>query len=118
MTFNLMTFAFKYEYVSALEGVLNGSSRDTLIFEVEIKSALEVTMGLHLKMHMVVRLLVQKSSNNNLIKGELEETLYVALEGATKISLEELQKIAKKSEKMHLTLLLMVHLTMQSRVHL
>ena len=75
-------------------------------------------MGLHLKMHMVVRLLVQKSANNNLIKGELEETLYVALEGATKISLEELQKIAKKSEKMHLTLLLMVHLTMQSRVHL
>ena len=44
-------------------------------------------MGLHLKMHMVVRLLVQKSSNNNLIKGELEETLYVALEGATKTSL-------------------------------
>ena len=40
-----------------------------------------------LEMHMVVRLLVQKSSNNNLIKGELEETLYVALEGATKTSL-------------------------------
>ena len=37
-------------------------------------------------MHMVVHLLAQKSSQNNSIEGELEEALYVALEGAPKIS--------------------------------
>ena len=56
-------------------------------FEVEIKGALEITTELRLKIHMVVHLLVQKSSQNNSIKGEFEETLYVALEGAPKISL-------------------------------
>ena len=30
---------------------------------------------------------MQKSSQNNSIKGELEEAIYVALEGAPKISL-------------------------------
>ena len=44
-------------------------------------------MEFHLKMYMVLRLLVQKSSQNNPIKGELEKTFYVALEGAPKISL-------------------------------
>ena len=44
-------------------------------------------MEFHLKMYMVLRLLVQKSSQNNPIKGELEKALYVALEGAPKISL-------------------------------
>ena len=38
-------------------------------------------------MHMMVHLLVQKSSQNNSIKGELEEAHYVALEGAPKILL-------------------------------
>ena len=38
-------------------------------------------------MHMVVNLLAQMSSDKNLIKGGLEEALYVALEGAPKISL-------------------------------
>ena len=56
-------------------------------FEVEIKGALEITIELRLKIHMVVHLLVQKSSQNNSIKGEFEETLHVALEGAPKISL-------------------------------
>ena len=56
-------------------------------FEVEIKGGLEITIELRLKIHMVVHLLVQKSSQNNSIKGESEETLYVALEGAPKISL-------------------------------
>ena len=36
---------------------------------------------------MVVHLLARKSSPNNSIKGELGEALYVALEGAPKISL-------------------------------
>ena len=44
-------------------------------------------MEFHLKMYMVLRLLVQKSSQNNPIKVELEKALYVALEGAPKISL-------------------------------
>ena len=48
---------------------------------------------------MVGNLLVQKSSQNNSIKDELEEALYVALEGAPKISLHEAQKIAKKCEQ-------------------
>ena len=87
LTIYLMTFALKYEHVSAIEGASDGLSEDTLTFEVEIKSALEVTMEFHLKMYMVLRLLAQKSSQNNPIKGELEKTLYVALEGAPKISL-------------------------------
>ena len=85
MTFCLMTFAFKYELVSAVGGGSDGLSEVTPKFEVEIKGALEVTIELHLKMHMVVRLFVQMSSQNNSVKDELEETLYVALEGATKI---------------------------------
>ena len=35
----------------------------------------------------LVCLSVQKSSRNNLIKGELKETLHVALEGGSKITL-------------------------------
>ena len=70
LTIYLMTFALKYEHVSAIEGASDGSSEDTPTFEVEIKSALEVTMEFHLKMYMVLRLLAQKSSQNNPIKGE------------------------------------------------
>ena len=40
-----------------------------------------------MKMHMALHLLAQKSSDNNSIKGKLEEALYVALEGAPKILL-------------------------------
>ena len=87
LTFCLITFALKYEHVTAVEGAPDGSFENTPTFEVEIKRALEVTIELHLKMDKVVHLLVQKSSQNNSIKGELEETLYVALEGAPKISL-------------------------------
>ena len=62
---------------------------------------------------------MQKSSKNNSIKGRLEEPLYIALEGAPKIPLEEAQKIVKNLKKnMHLTLHLMVHLPMQSRLNL
>ena len=46
---------------------------------------IEVTIELRLKMFMVVHCLVQKSTQNDSIKVELEETLYVALEGAPKI---------------------------------
>ena len=67
--------------------------------DVEIKGTLEVTIELQLKIHMVVRLLVQKSSQNNLIKGILQEALYVALESAPKISFSEARKIVKKCEE-------------------
>ena len=62
LTFYLMTFARKYEHVSAVEGAPDRSSKDTPTFEIEIKNALENTIELHLKMHMVVHLLVQKTS--------------------------------------------------------
>ena len=84
LTFCLITFALKYEHVTAVEGAPDGSFENTPTFEVKIKGAREVT---RLKMDKVVHLLVQKSSQNNSIKGELEEALYVALEGAPKISL-------------------------------
>ena len=42
---------------------------------------------MQLKMHMVMHSLVQKSARNDSIKRELEEALYVALEGVPKISL-------------------------------
>ena len=82
-----MTFAFKYELVSAVGGGSDGLSEVTPKFEVEIKGALEVTIELHLKMHMVVHFLLQKSARNNSIKDKLEEALSVVHECAPKISL-------------------------------
>ena len=40
------------------------ASEGTLTFEVKIKSALEVTIEIHLKMHMMVQLLEQKGAQN------------------------------------------------------
>ena len=86
LKFQLMTFAFKYEHVIAVEGAPDGSSEGAPTFQVEIKDALEVTIELHLKKHMVVRLLMQKCFQNISIKVELEEALYFAPEGAPKVS--------------------------------
>ena len=47
----------------------------------------KLTVKLHLKIHMVMHTLVQKNAQSHLIKCELEEALYVALESAPKISL-------------------------------
>ena len=58
LTFYLMTFTLKYEHVSAVEGAPDGSYEGIPTIEVEIKGALEVTIELHLKIHMVVRFLV------------------------------------------------------------
>ena len=110
MTFSLMTFALKYEHVSAFESAPDSSSECIPISEVEIKGVLDVTTELHLKIHMVVRLLVQMSSQNTSIKGELEEALYAAVKGAPIISLSEANFVKKK---MHSVMHLMVHLTMQ-----
>ena len=54
LTFYLIMFVLKYDYVSAVEGASDGSSEGTPTYEVKIKGALEVAMGLHLKMHIVV----------------------------------------------------------------
>ena len=54
MTFYLIMFVLKYDYVSAVEGASDGSSEGTPTYEVKIKGALEVAIGLHLKMHIVV----------------------------------------------------------------
>ena len=99
LTLYLMTFTLKYEHVSENEGAPDGSSEDTLTFEVKIKGALDVTTELHLTIHRVVQLLMQKSSQNNSIKGILEESLYHALESAPKISLSEARNIATKCEE-------------------
>ena len=95
----LLDGALKYEHGSAVEGVPDGSPEGTLMFEVEIKGVFEFTIELHLKMHMVVHLLVQQSAKKDSIKVELEKALYVALEAAPRISLNEARKIAKKCEE-------------------
>ena len=115
LAFYLMKFPLKYEYVSAFESAPYGSSKGAPTFEVKVKGALEVTIELHLKVRIVVWLLVQKSSQNTSIKGELKEALCDSVEGAPNISLSEAGFVKKK---MHLPMHLMVHLTMQSRVHL
>ena len=46
-----------------------------------------------------MHVLEDQSTQNDSIKGELEETLYVALQGASKISFYKAQKIAKKCEE-------------------
>ena len=78
---------FKYEHVSAVESAPDSLSEDTLTCKVGIKGAPQVATELHLKMHTVVHLLTQKSSQNNSKKGKFEEALYVLLEGEQKISL-------------------------------
>ena len=45
-------------------------------------------------MYVEMHLLVQKSTQNDSIKGELEEALHAGFEGAPKISLSEAQKNA------------------------
>ena len=50
-------------------------------------------------MYVEMHLLVQKSTQNDSIKGELEEALHAGFEGAPKISLSETQKNAKKCEE-------------------
>ena len=49
-----MKFALKYEHISAVEGAPDDSSEGKPTSEVEIEGELEVTIQLHLKIHMVV----------------------------------------------------------------
>ena len=54
LTFYLMKFPLKYEYVSAFESAPYGSSKGAPTFEVKVMGALEVTIELHLKVRIVV----------------------------------------------------------------
>lgn len=54
-------------------------------FKVGLKSALEVKVELHSNFHMLMHLLAQKCAENKSMNGELETSLYVALEEAPKI---------------------------------
>ena len=54
----------------------------TPTFEVEIKGTLEITVELHLTVQMVVHFLVERSKQNDSIKGEREEALEDVLEDA------------------------------------
>ena len=76
LPFYLMTFTFKYEHVSAVEGAPDDSSEGTPTFKSETKGTLEVTIELDLKIHMVVRLLARKSSQNYSIKRVLVTILH------------------------------------------
>ena len=76
-------------------------------------------IDLPFKLHMLMHLLVYKSAKNSSMKGELKDSLYVALEGTPKISFREDLMLYKNMEKkIHLMLLLMVHLTVQLGVYL
>ena len=78
-------------------------------------------------MHMVVHLLVQKRAQNDSIKWELEEALYVPFEGASKISLSQdaLQTKKKCEEENAFEVVvdgpidgtIMVHLRVHLKVH-
>ena len=67
---------------------------------------------------MVVHLLVKKSPQNDLIKGELQEALYVTTKSPPEISLKEAQKFRNKCEEKYAFDAALDGLTMQSRVHL
>ena len=70
-------------------------------------------------MSIFVQLLVQKSTQINPTKPELEGTPYAALGGAAKVSLQGIVKKQKKvTIRIHLMLQLMVHLIGQSRSYL
>ena len=56
-------------------------------------------MELLLKMRMMVQLLEQKSSQGNSIKGQLDEALYVLLEGAPKIHFKKHKKLQNIQRK-------------------
>ena len=83
--FYLVMFALKYDYVSAFEGAPDGSSQGI--------PAVELLWN----MPMGMRLLLQQSLIKESIKGELEDALYVALEGASKTS--KSTKCCNKSAK-------------------
>ena len=71
------------------------------------------------KLHMLMHFASVQECKKQLNTGELKGSLYVALEGAPKISFREDLKLYKHMEKkINLTLLLMVHLSVQLGVYL
>ena len=80
----LLDGSLKHEHVSAIEGAPDGLSEGTPTSEAKIKGVIEVTIAFHMNIHIVL----QKSAHNNSMNDELEEALYVSLEG---FSLKRLQ---------------------------
>ena len=69
-----------------------------------------------MKIHLVVHMLVQKSTQNDSIKNKFEEALCVVLEGFTLKRTKHCKKNVKKM--MHSTITSMFHKVAQARVHL
>lgn len=53
--------------------------------KVHLMFKLMVAPGLHLKLHVLVPLLVRKSAKHHSMKGEIEGSLYVGLEGELEV---------------------------------
>ena len=64
------------------EGVSDVSSEDVPTFDFEIKGALEVRSELHLKVHTLMHLLVQKSAQKGTFDVAVDGTLDCAMKGA------------------------------------
>ena len=96
LTFYLMVHIGMNMSVQLMVLLMAHLKKDTSTFEVEIKGAVEVTIELHLKMYMVMRLLVQKSAQNYSLKDELDKALYVALKEHLWFHFKETQRFAKK----------------------
>ena len=77
----LLAGSLKYEHFSAAEGDPDGLCEGTSTFEAKIKDVIEVTIEFHMKRHIVLHMLVQNCAHNNSMNDELEEALYVSLEG-------------------------------------
>ena len=61
-----------------------------------LNSRVHFKIGLHFMLHMLMCLLVCKSAKNNSMKGELKDSLYVALEGGLNILFQGALKVAQK----------------------
>ena len=93
----MLNATHKNVFVCAILGVPESSPKSKLrdlhknaqkvAFEVELNSALGVTIELHLKISMLMHLLKHKSARNNSTKTELQGTLYIEFEGTPKITL-------------------------------
>ena len=58
-----------------------------------------MALELRLKLHMMRNLLKHKSAQNDSIKGEMQVSLYVALEGAPNIYFRKHSKMYRKVKK-------------------
>ena len=95
---------FPYEICEIFKNTYYGEHMQTAAssittFEIEIKGALEVTTELHLKMHMVVYFLLQKSARNNSIKDKLEEASLLCMNVHLRFHFKRHRNLQKCEEK-------------------